>query len=312
MLKKLISVITITTMLLSALCVPVSAEQEIKVCLNHEYISMSEKPKIVDNRVLIPLRAVAENIGCDVEWDNKNKMAVISTPYAIVGMQIGNTTMSVETRKGFDNIKDSNKTEMEYETVNPAPMIIDGSTYIPMRSLVEALTGTAEWDGDTKTVYINCHAYNMMLYAYSKGTMYVVDDGEGHGDIMNYSPTYTIPDMKTASKVVIDKTITSIGAYNFQNGANLEEIMFLNGNLVQIGEGAFRNCTKLKEVVIPDGVKYIERSAFENCTSLESVTIPSTLEFLGKDAFAGCTSLKNIECSNPDVESAVKKFVGLN
>ncbi|MBR4729626.1 MAG: leucine-rich repeat protein [Prevotella sp.] len=53
---------------------------------------------------------------------------------------------------------------------------------------------------------------------------------------------------------------------------------------------AFKNCTGLKKVVLPEGLYSIGDEAFAGCTSLKSITIPSTVEIIGNLCFAGCVS----------------------
>lgn len=48
------------------------------------------------------------------------------------------------------------------------------------------------------------------------------------------------------------------------------------------------------EVVIPEGVKYIQFEAFENCTGLTSIKFPESLIEICRDAFSGCTALASI------------------
>ena len=45
-----------------------------------EEIQMDTPPQIVDGRTLIPLRALAESIGCYVDWDGETRTVDISTP----------------------------------------------------------------------------------------------------------------------------------------------------------------------------------------------------------------------------------------
>ena len=40
-------------------------------------IKMDTAPHIVNNRMMIPIRYIAENLNCDVEWDSKNARAII-------------------------------------------------------------------------------------------------------------------------------------------------------------------------------------------------------------------------------------------
>ena len=42
-----------------------------------EKIILDSAPVIVDNRTLVPLRFIAESLGCDVGWDQKNQTAII-------------------------------------------------------------------------------------------------------------------------------------------------------------------------------------------------------------------------------------------
>ena len=57
------------------------------------------------------------------------------------------------------------------------------------------------------------------------------------------------------------------------------------------GEGAFRDCTSLTEVVFGDGLAEIGGQAFRGCSALKSVALPNTVTNLGSSAFSGCASL---------------------
>ena len=61
---------------------------------------------------------------------------------------------------------------------------------------------------------------------------------------------------------------------------------------------AFRGCSSLKRITIPDSVKYIGVGAFQNCTSLKSITIPDSVQSIGFLAFDGCKSLKSVTIGN--------------
>ncbi len=97
-----------------------------------------------------------------------------------------------------------------------------------------------------------------------------------------------VPELK---EIVFPDNIT-IGDGMFAGCNKLEKVTFkgkLNGG---IGEYTFVGCTDLKEIKIPEGVKYIAESAFENCKSLRKVTFPSTLKSIGENAFYGCKSIE--------------------
>ncbi|MBO5294628.1 MAG: leucine-rich repeat domain-containing protein, partial [Clostridia bacterium] len=65
-------------------------------------------------------------------------------------------------------------------------------------------------------------------------------------------------------------------------------------NVETIGKNAFTNCTQLEEVVIEDGVKRIEQNAFADCKKLKKVILPNTLEYMEADVFENSPA---IECN---------------
>ena len=97
-------------------------------------------------------------------------------------------------------------------------------------------------------------------------------------------------------KVEIKAGVTRIGSCAFANCQNLQEVVFEGTDLVEIGWGAFLNCSRLRNISLPVQVKIIETIAFANCSSLISVTIPDQCR-VGDQAFVSCDNLKSIEMS---------------
>ena len=65
-----------------------------------------------------------------------------------------------------------------------------------------------------------------------------------------------------------------------------------------IGECAFRNCTGLTFITIPNSVTTIGYSAFFNCSGFTSISIPNSVTRIGEWAFAGCLGLNSITIPN--------------
>ena len=61
-----------------------------------------------------------------------------------------------------------------------------------------------------------------------------------------------------------------------------------------IGPNAFKDCTGLTSVTIPNSVTEIRSDAFNGCTSLTSVTIPNSVTKIGGLAFADCSGLISV------------------
>ena len=79
----------------------------------------------------------------------------------------------------------------------------------------------------------------------------------------------------------------------FRNCSMLTSVT-IPDSVTSIVDYAFSGCTGLTSVTIPDSVKSIGNNAFENCTGLTSVTIPDSVESIGDYAFYGCTGLTSV------------------
>ena len=57
---------------------------------------------------------------------------------------------------------------------------------------------------------------------------------------------------------------------------------------------AFRDCTGITSVIIPNSVTGFNTSSFAHCTGLTSITIPASVTRIENDVFAGCTNLTSV------------------
>ena len=64
--------------------------------------------------------------------------------------------------------------------------------------------------------------------------------------------------------------------------------------VTEISTYAFRMCSHITEVVLPEGVTRIGDFAFVSCPSLQKATLPSTLTTIGAGAFIGLSSLQEV------------------
>ncbi|MDE6278827.1 MAG: leucine-rich repeat protein, partial [Paramuribaculum sp.] len=94
-----------------------------------------------------------------------------------------------------------------------------------------------------------------------------------------------------------DYTVITIGGEAFRVCTDLIEMTIPN-SVTSIGRYAFAECTSLTEVTIPNSVTSIGEDAFAACTSLTEVTIPNSVTSIGDGAFSWCTSLKEVTIPN--------------
>ena len=69
-------------------------------------------------------------------------------------------------------------------------------------------------------------------------------------------------------------------------------------DVTAIGDYAFRYCTALTGITIPNTVTSIGDIAFGNCSGLTSVSIPGSVTNIGENPFFACTSLKEFIVDN--------------
>jgi hypothetical protein len=98
--------------------------------------------------------------------------------------------------------------------------------------------------------------------------------------------------IKVAMKVN-ELMIGSIGAVI--TGAGKYVSLDLSGSpLTAIPDRAFRGCTGLVGIIIPDGITSIGNYAFARCTSLASVVIPDSVAVISGGMFQGCAGLASL------------------
>ena len=120
---------------------------------------------------------------------------------------------------------------------------------------------------------------------------------------LNANP-YAVGEMKKLWKYVKNANGTvTIQAY--KGTATHVDIPPMIGKdiVTSISEKAFKDCTGLTSITIPNRVKSIGNSAFKGCSNLTSITIPDKVKSIGNRAFEGCTRL-----TDNNITEIVKKI----
>jgi len=110
-------------------------------------ITMDAAPYIDSSsgRTLVPVRYLGDALGATTNWDEGNqRVSVISgTGTTTLEMEIGNTTLWV-----------NNQGKTQDQTLDQAPVIESGRTYLPARWVAGALGYSVDWNAANKIVII--------------------------------------------------------------------------------------------------------------------------------------------------------------
>ena len=143
--KKIISIILALTAVMSG-CTTL-AEEKIKVTLDGQAMDFDVAPIIQNDRVLVPMRAIFEELHCSVDYTDIDGKQIITAKNDgnTISLEIGSNEMTVNGEK---------------VSLDTAPIITDDRTLVPLRAVSEALDCSVDRNGDTKTVTIAPHKYN--------------------------------------------------------------------------------------------------------------------------------------------------------
>lgn len=138
--KKIMKVLMLCMLMISVIISTVAfANSEIKVAIDGEYVEFDVQPQLINDRTMVPLRAIFEALGAEVDWDNDTQTVIAMKDDVTVTATIGSTKMYIDD---------------EEKTMDVAPMLIGGRTLVPVRFVAEAFDCDVDWDGDNSIVYI--------------------------------------------------------------------------------------------------------------------------------------------------------------
>ena len=115
-------------------------QSDVYIEVNNEILGFDTPPVMENDRLLVPIRFLTQQLGAEVEWNQATETATIVQDNKTVNLKINSTTAIV------------NNQEKVLDTV---PKIVNGRTMIPLRFLSEELGYTVEWDGETNTAVIS-------------------------------------------------------------------------------------------------------------------------------------------------------------
>ena len=97
---------------------------------------------------------------------------------------------------------------------------------------------------------------------------------------------------KSADYTVQSGTVAIAGGA-FKDCTKLESLV-IPDSVISIGESAFENCAALKRITLPKSITKLKVSCFSDCAALAEITLPDGLKALGEKVFSGCDALKSV------------------
>lgn len=136
--KKLTCLILIFILLCPSLAIH-AEEKPISVVLNGEKLEFDVPPMLMQDRTMVPLRAIFEALGAEVNYDEPTKKITASLGNTVVTLRVDTPAMYVN---GSEHMLDMPAT------------VVDGRTLVPVRAVSEAFNCEVTWDESTHTVLV--------------------------------------------------------------------------------------------------------------------------------------------------------------
>lgn len=121
----------------------------------------------------------------------------------------------------------------------------------------------------------------------TKAVILATENGYEYTDGYTTRDSILTTQMFTGTGTKIAKIILPTALKHIEAGAfntNLRELTIHNGI---IAESAFRGLNQLTTVNLSNNIRVIPKDAFKLCSALQSITLPDSLETIGREAFLG-------------------------
>ena len=113
--------------------------KDIGILIDNEWFITDVEPVIINDRTMLPMRAIFEEYGATLEWNDSSKTATAT---------LGDTTVTVAIGGSIAYVNDQ-----PVELDSPA-VIVNSRTLVPVRFISESLGFKVDWDGDERVVII--------------------------------------------------------------------------------------------------------------------------------------------------------------
>lgn len=118
-----------------------NSNDSVKVYINSSKVEFNDAdPQIINSRVMVPFRVIAEALGAEVDWNKTTETMTLTK---------GSLTVVHTLRSSIITV---NGTAITFDTPST---VINSRTLMPVRMIAEALNCQVSWDNDNRSVNIS-------------------------------------------------------------------------------------------------------------------------------------------------------------
>ena len=170
---------------------------------------------------------------------------------------------------------------------------------VPIGGTIEltvSAADTREYTGMEKTFVIKA---GRLANLYEKaGDWTVTQDSDGKLTIDEYSGPggdVTVPAILDVPGFGGKKPVKAIGDSVFKDRKDITSVKIEGESFTTIGANAFRGCTGMTKLELPESLIEIGGNAFYGCSALNDMWLPQKIKTIGTRAFYGCKALPEMD-----------------
>ena len=127
---------------------------EISIYVDNHNLAMDVPPAIINDRTMVPVRAISEAFDMKVEWLPLKNTVQIFPPEGnkpLLELVVDNSKAMYHNSALFN----SSTVNSASVAIDAAPVIVDGRVLVPLRIIAEAIGFEVDWKAENNTVYLS-------------------------------------------------------------------------------------------------------------------------------------------------------------
>lgn len=274
--KKIILTATVAMLMTAS----TAMADDVKVQVNGTVLDM--EARIVNDRTMVPLRAVSNALGCGVAWNEETRGITIVRAGENVQEDIYMVLSWIDKPRAFrlSGWALDGGTEMDV-----APQIIEDRTFVPIRAIAELFGAAVSWNGDTRTAMIDAQmpsytytdeeAEAYVGYEYGMSSVYEEYDRYLKGETKKVNATITLDDdgkieleLYPELAPVTVNNFVSLAKSGYYTGLTFHRV--IEGFMIQ-GGGIYANGNEPETAVTPITGEFLENGILNFIPHTEGV-----------------------------------------